>query len=327
MTLNVFVSIFVFIIALVSVFGHLVFIVCGGFGLTALPVSLIKAFIDKPRRVRGEEFLERKSLITERSEKLIEIGKRLTESQEKGLATRADRATYKEFQAATYQLENDWKVLHSSYFDAGGSIIYPFIKLICGIVLLCLSLLWILHIFLYMVVPPPYGPLSPFLNALFVILDNATSEFPMIGAVCYMTMTFYLLACVLAGAALLARIVPFITIHPLVYRDTMMSSILFNVGLFLFSSVTVNQFSTEAFAGYARSTALDTMFGTVIRYLTGIYWVYFLSVYLLLIFALIGVVLTALCWRRKRSELDNILSSGRLDYDNLTQETQQLAEE
>jgi LMBR1 domain-containing protein 1 len=318
MSLNVFVSIFVFVIAIVSVFGRIVFVVCGGFGLTSLPISLIKAFIDKPKRIRSDEFLKRKALITSRSEKLLEVGRKLMESHEKGVADRSDKRTYKDFQQATYQLENDWKTLHKSYFDAGGSIIFPFISLICGISLLGLTLLWILHIILYMVAPSPYGPISPFLNSLFMILDSATSEFPMIGALFYTVMTFYLLACVLAGAALLARILPFITVHPLVYRDTMMSSILFNVGLFLFSSVTVNQFATEAFAGYARSTALDTMFGSVIRYLTGIYWVYFLSIYLILAFALVGLVLTGLCWRRKKTEFDNILSSGRLDYDDLT---------
>lgn len=39
--------------------------------------------------------------------------------------------------------------------------------------------------------------------------------------------------------------------------ETMMNSLLFNAALFLVSSITVNQFVTDAFSGYASSTAIS----------------------------------------------------------------------
>ncbi|KAL0483421.1 hypothetical protein AKO1_014756 [Acrasis kona] len=318
--LDIFVTIFVYIIGIVAAFGYTIFIVCGGFGLSATPVALIMSFVRRPTRLRANEFLDAKAIITKRSERLLEVGKKLMDAQESGASRSEDRKTYKEFQQATYTLENDWKTVHMSFFDGGGSIILHSLKLIVGIVCGLLSLLWILHIFLYMVVPPPYGPLNPFLNKVFTLLDRLSGDFPMFGALFYLVMTFYLLICVLSGTALLANAVPFISVHPLVYRDTMMSSILFNVGLFLFASVSVNQFAVEAFAGYARSTALNSMFGSLIRHLRGIYWIFFLATYLFLAFAFIGIPITAIFWKRRRNDFDKLLESGRLDFDNMTHE-------
>lgn len=315
--MDIFVSIVVYVIACVSVVGYLVFVVCGGWGLSALPVSLIKAFIFKPKRIKGHEFADAKVKLQTKLEKLIEIGQKLQEAQDTGNIKAKDAMLFNDFKDATYKIENDWRILHKSYFDLGGSVIFPFIQLIGGIFCACLSLLWIVQIICYLLVPAPpisIGPLYGFLNIAFVAMDGWTNNFPVFGTLFYLVLTFYLLCCVLAGTTLFSQTVPFISIHPMRYRDTMLNSILFNVGVFLLSCVSVNQFAESAFAGYARSTALNSLFNNAIRHLKYIFWYYFAIPYALLFMALIGGVLTFVCCRprsQKEKDLDKVLARLR----------------
>jgi LMBR1 domain-containing protein 1 len=292
------------VLALTNCIGYLILIVCGGWGLTALPVQLIKNFIFKPRRVHADEFARQKIAIQNKSERLIEIGRQLQEAQDSGRLKRSQVRVLKDFKEATYRLENDWNILHKSFYQAGGSVILPYISLILGILCGCVSIVWIIHIILYMSVPGyptdvTFGPISPCLNTVFIGLDRLTSEFPAIGAIFYVGFTFYLLLCVLAGATLMSRVVPFFSVHPMKKNDTMMNSILFNVGLFLIASATVNQFCTQAFSGYARATALDSLFQTSVASLQYIKWYFFSTTYVLLLFAGIGFVMTFVCWRER----------------------------
>ncbi|KAL0476845.1 lipocalin-interacting membrane receptor [Acrasis kona] len=307
--LEVFVSIVVYVIACTSMVGYLVFVICGGWGLSALPVSCIKAFITKPKRVKGPEFATAKEKYKNRIEQLIEIGQKLQEAQDNGRVKPKDALLYNDFRDATYKIENDWKILHKSYFDLGGSVIFPFIQLLLGIVFACLSLLWFVQIICYMIVPPPpisIGPLYGFLNIAFAEMDGWTNNFPVFGCIFYLIMTFYLLCCCLAGTTLFSQVVPIVSVHPMKYKDTMMNSILFNTGVFLLCSISVNQFAEQAFAGYARTTALDTLFNSAIRNLKGIKWYFFSIPYAYLFFAGIGLVMTFICCRPRSEQEKNL---------------------
>jgi LMBR1 domain-containing protein 1 len=291
--------------------GYLIFVICGGWGLTALPVSLIKAFITRPKRITGVQFQDNKAALRTKLEQLIEIGQKLQEAQDSDLLKAKDAILFNDFKDATYKIENDWKILHKSYFDLGGSVIFPFIQLIAGIFCLCISLLWIVQIICYMIVPGPpisIGPLYGFLNIAFAAMDTATNNFPVFGALFYLLMTLYLLCCVLAGTTLFSQSIPFVSVHPMRYRDTMMNSILFNTGIFLFSSISVNQFAEQAFAGYARTTALDGLFNVAIRHLKYIYWYFFSIPYAFLAMSIVGFVLTFICCR-PRSQQEKDLSA------------------
>ena len=56
-------------------------------------------------------------------------------------------------------------------------------------------------------------------------------------------------------------------IHPLKKDNTYMNSILFNVMLIMFTSVSLIQFCVKAFGEYASSTDADIILNTQIRYL------------------------------------------------------------
>ena len=63
------------------------------------------------------------------------------------------------------------------------------------------------------------------------------------------------------------------SIHPMKKNETYMNSILFNIMLFMITSVSVNQFCVKAFNEYAAMTDIDLIFSTQIKYLQ--FFVYF----------------------------------------------------
>jgi LMBR1 domain-containing protein 1 len=104
--------------------------------------------------------------------------------------------------------------------------------------------------------PPIFGqlPLTRFLNDFFISVD----EVPFVGVSLYALFSFWLLLCVMKGNAKMGMRLLFFAIHPMRIGETMMSSLVFNVGLILISSLAVAQFVTMAFADYARYTTSES---------------------------------------------------------------------
>lgn len=287
-------SIIIYIVALISLVGWGLFIVCGGCGMTALPVGCITSFIYRPRRLTLKEYSRLKTAVNKRTNELMEIGQEIEERQKSGKGKRKTRKMYNMFKQAVLQLETDWQELEKSYKDGGGSPIWPFCQLLLGIVFSLVSLLWILHIILYLSVPPPHGPIIPFLNSAFIWLDGIFSLF---GTAAYGLFAFYLLFALVAGTVKVSEFTSWFAIHPLKVGDTMMNSFLFNTGIILVGSVTITQFVTYAFASYARLTAVAALFSTYIRNLRYIHWVFFALPYAFLVCSLLGMVLVFICFK------------------------------
>lgn len=85
-----------------------------------------------------------------------------------------------------------------------------------------------------------------------------------------------------------------------------MNTILFNVGLILFSSFSVTQFCAAAFDDYVTFTDIQLIFSVQIRYL--VFFVYFyryhIFEYALLAFILISFVY--LCIKKDTEEMDKL---------------------
>jgi len=84
----------------------------------------------------------------------------------------------------------------------------------------------------------------------------------------------------------------FFAFHPMEPNKTYMSSFLFNIALLLLCSIPVVQFSTEAFAEYARNTTALQVFGTQIRYMR--FFSYFFENYVFIYAFLVMFFLTSL---------------------------------
>ncbi|CAI5944361.1 unnamed protein product [Closterium sp. NIES-64] len=100
-------------------------------------------------------------------------------------------------------------------------------KLIFGVIGLAISVAWIVHIILYMLIQPPA---SAFLNDFFVTLDR---WWGLLGTGAFSIFCFYLFLAVISGEMYLGLNILILSIHPMRWSATLMSSFLFNVALIL----------------------------------------------------------------------------------------------
>ncbi|KDO56636.1 hypothetical protein CISIN_1g021594mg [Citrus sinensis] len=170
-------------------------------------------------------------------------------------------------------------------------------KLVLGILGFIVSVAWVAHIVIYLLINPP---LHPFLNEVFIKLDDLWG---LLGTAAFAFFCFYLLLAVIAGAMMLGLRLVFITIHPMKWGATLMNSFLFNVGLILLCSISVIQFCSTAFGYYAQATAAQEIFGHTLESLRGIKYLYKYNVFQIAFVVLAGltfVYYAAFGWRRRK---------------------------
>lgn len=156
---------------------------------------------------------------------------------------------------------------------------------------------WIVHIVIYLLISPP---LSPFLNIVFIKLDDVWG---LLGTLAFAFFCFYLLLAVIAGEMMIGLRLVFITIHPMKWGGTLMNSFLFNVGLILLCSISVIQFCATSFAYYAQATAAQEIFGHTLESLRGIKYLYKYNVfqYVFLILAILTLIYYLIFgWKKKK---------------------------
>jgi len=205
-------------------------------------------------------------------------------------------------------LKRDYYYLEVAYRLRGGNPFCSWLKLLMAIIGGSISVIWILHIILFML---PKHPISPFLNNLLVRLE--IPGFPLFGVACFAFLTFWLFMAVLAGDFRFGLRFVFCRLYPMELHNTMLNSFLANSWLMLICSFVVVQFCATAFPIYARDTSVDLNFGMQIRYLR--FFKYFFAanvfLYALLIFVVVGLLWT--CFRPRNeakdveSELENIM--------------------
>lgn len=274
------VTIVLYAISMVVFFGWILFIVFGGIGLIALPFDCINNFKKRPIRISLDQFTTRKKEIGERATKLIEIGNALREKQKRmgrgnRWSRRRQRSNYNKFRQAVFFLEEDYDHLNQCYKRQGGKVLLYYLMFLFGLISVCLTILWLLQIFLYLFTQP--YPFHPFLNDMLVAMDGV---FPLFGVIFYGLFSFYLLLCVIKGNFKFGmRVFILFPIHPMRVGGTLMNAFLFNVLLILICAVSITQFTTQAFQMYAGSTAINRMFGIAVRNLMGIKYIFLGYIY------------------------------------------------
>lgn len=297
-------TIIVYFIALMSWVGWIFLVVFGGIGLAALPMDLINDFRTRPRTLKNtkegkEQYIRMRKNLNERAAKLLEEGQQIKQAEETGKAW--PRRKVNKWKTKVYELERDFDFFNF-YNDNQRSPIWYYFRLALGILSILVSIAWIIHIILYILLRPP---VTNFLNGFFIILD---SVFPLFGTLAFAIFTFYLVWCVLKGTMKFGLRLLIITIHPLKYRGTLMNGFLFNLGMFTISTYAVMQFCSQAFADYARLTSMANLFGSTARYLRFLKYFFLYNIY---IYALLGFWVLALLYllvctgrRRREKELD-----------------------
>lgn len=266
----------VYMIAAMCFIGWFFFVTFGGIGLSALPIDLILSYVDRPKSIDEMTYQQEKRECGNESRELLGRAEELTAEdttltgQTGWRARRKKKALqvkYNKFKRDVFELEEKWERTQLSKFQKGESLAVSIVKLVAGIIFAIMSIMWILHVILAVLVRQavPDKPIS-FLNGLFEAFESP-GLYP-VGVAIFASFNLYLLACVVKGCLKFGmRIFFFFSIHPMRYQATPLNSILFNVLMVLMSSATVVQFSQQAFSDYARLTDADVIFAAQIKYL------------------------------------------------------------
>lgn len=253
-----------YMIAVASFLGWFMFSVFGGIGLAALPIDLITAFRMRPKRIKLAEYTEKKKLIGQQAKVLIEASNVLRIAKKKSLkedSKKKQKLTKKqesEFKRDVMFLDSQYQRLEDAYKNGGGNPLVHYFKLFSGLVGCVVSLAWFIHILIYLL--PKKISLyaldsnilpTPFLNDFFSNVFQA----PVVGITFYGLFAFWLLLCVIKGVTKFGVRFLIIPVHRLKMGDTLMSSLVFNTGVILLSSLAVMQFCTISFDIYAKYTA------------------------------------------------------------------------
>ncbi|KAM1159768.1 hypothetical protein ACFX19_033468 [Malus domestica] len=294
-----------YVVALATIVGSVLFTIFGGIGIACLPLGLIFSFIRRPKAViTRSQYIKEATELGKKAKELKKAADALHQEERGGSKGRKWRKNVKAVEKELLQLEEDVKLLEEVYPQGekaetawAMTILGYLAKLVLGILGLIVSVAWIAHIVIYLLISPPF---SPFLNEVFIKLDDVWG---LLGTVAFAFFCFYLLLAVIAGAMMLGMKLVFITIHPMKWGATLMNSFLFNVGLILLSSISVIQFCSTAFAYYAQATAAQEIFGHTLQSLRGIRYLYKYNVFQIAFVALAGltfVYYAAFGWRRKK---------------------------
>jgi len=234
-------------------------------------------FKNRPRHLDAVEHAEVKKGLCENSTELVTIGESIKVEHEKHpdvgyvggfmdylntdkrKQAQNERQTLLAFKQAVYILEQDvtdFRACTQDYKDYNP--LRPYISLFLGIFSIIISLVWLIHIIVYVL---PKYPWDPFLNKYFAWFDKWFSLF---GTLSVAMFTIYLLFAAITGCFKFGLRVACMQLHPMVLGKTYMSSFLFNTGLVLLCALPVVQFSAQAFSDYARYTAINQIFNVQI---------------------------------------------------------------
>lgn len=306
-TLDITVTFPVFVLALLSFLGWFFFANFSAIGLMALPLDLINEWRTRPVQLKIKDYNAMKLQIGRRAKMLREIGEQI---QSDGIEasgrkqSRKDRkqarTVFNRFEQAVYMLKKDFRYLEISQKLKGGNPIWYWAKLFMGCIGIVLSLSWVIHISVFIL---PNPPADPMLNTLFIELDNA---FPLLGTFAFALWSLWLLWCTLKGCFKLGVRIPFILkIYPMELHNTMMNAFLANTWILLLCSVPCVQFCAEAFSVYARSTQIDLIFGSQIKYLQFFKYFFENDVFIIYLLSITGLTLILL-WFKPRDKSKDI---------------------
>lgn len=279
-----------YVICFVGWLGWFFFCMFAGVGFIALPMDLINDFRYRPVPISTKQYYEERTTLGRRAAQLLELGEKLQRQIDKAGVGFSDRRKnnneYSDYEKQYYFLKKDYQMLVVAYQLKGGNPLFYIAKLICGLLGICLSLSWLLHIIIFMI---PAVPINPFLNTLFLDATNVIPGFPLFGVICFAVWSFYLLMCVVFGNFKLGVRFLLFKMYPMEVGNTLMNAFLFNTWIILFTSLPAAQFCVYAFPYYTSNTQAQVMFGSQIRYMQFFKYFFLNNVFILVLIAISGL--------------------------------------
>jgi LMBR1 domain-containing protein 1 len=315
-----------FFAALMAWLGWFLFSIFGGIGMASMPLDLLLVFKNRPRHMDAVEFAEAQKNLRDRVNELVDIGEliKIERDNNPGMGkvggignymnadkrkeARIERQAVLEFKQGVFLLEQDvedFKACTSNYENYNP--LRPYISLFLGICSLVVSVVWIIHIIVY-IFPQP-NPWLPFLNSYFAWFDQ---WFALFGVLSVALFTIYLLFAAITGCFKFGLRVACIQLHPMILGKTYMSSFLFNVGLVLLCAMPVVQFSAQAFRDYARNTTINQIFNVQIENLVFFGYWFTRNIFVYVFLSFFGLTLLYLLIKPKDSGPSGVALRDRL---------------
>jgi len=262
----------IFLAGLLAFIGWFLFVIYGAIGFIAVPMDFINAFIHRRKLMTHKQVKSYQGTIRNRCEQLMAMADQLKEefedwnskphsALERRRGRKAHEIALNKFRVLVDTLEEeaeDLRMQSPSEFK-NNNVLVPWIKLFFGIICTLLTLLWLTHIVIYMLLGE-----MPFINDYLIWFD---SWFPLFGTLTVGLFAMYLLLCVIKGNIKFGSRFFLIKVHPIVPHKTFVNSMIFNLMLVLLCVLPVVQFASDAFRDYARLTSVDVIFGSTIKHM------------------------------------------------------------
>ncbi|CAN1771553.1 LIMR family protein At5g01460 [Linum perenne] len=166
-----------YVVALATIAGSVLFSIFGGVGIASLPLGLIFSFIRRPKAViTRSQYIKEATELGKKARDLKKAADSLHQEERSGAKGRKWRKNVKAVEKELLQLEEDVNLLEEMYPQGEKAettwaltILGYLAKLVLGSLGLIVSVAWIVHIIIYLLISPP---LSPFLNEVFIKLDS-----------------------------------------------------------------------------------------------------------------------------------------------------------
>jgi len=304
-TINLLLSFVIYGAALLVILGYIPFIFCGGCGMAACPVSLMKIFFFRNRkRVSFQEFKAAQKETLKKTIKLLEYGKIINDRSKKFMTIK-DRNLMRIYVNIVNDETEVYRKLKKSYEKAGDGFIIPFCCFCFGILCGCVTVIWWLHMLVNMVLPAGYNLLG---LSFFLIYLNAF--LPPAAWIMYLFFVYFLITSIVYGNIKVFSRIPFINaVFPLVWKETMLNAFMINASIFLIGTITVLQFSCTAFKDYMAGSAIYGFF-TFFNYMfiIGYFFQYihyfvFAAIPLGLLVAIVDVILDCFGFFKKKIKM------------------------
>ena len=241
---------------------------------------MIYSFCTRPVKISGNKLEAMKKEVVETAVDLKDLAAQIQKMEKEGVHKKtlfsSDKRHYntllKQLKVGVAVLDEEYQIINIQNVLDGKSVLGYYCNMIFGVIFMLISVIWVLHILLYVIIKPGGKPVTQGINILLVYLTEHNVSFIAIGIFAFLCI-YLLLATIKGNFKFGVRILILGSIHPMKRNETYMNSILFNIMLFMITSVSVNQFCVKAFNEYAAMTDLDLIFSTQIKYLT--FFVYF----------------------------------------------------
>jgi len=279
----------VYMIAVASIVSWLIFFIYAGVGIVALPIDLVKSFMNRPVKViPRSEYIRCATILARDAQTIHQQIKSVQKEQRETGRSRKTKNELKVLQLKLSQLEDDEEELLKAYPQGETreatwlmTVMSYYLQLFLGGLSVLLSFFWVLHIILTVLVKPA---VHPFLNSFFIWCDELWG---LLGVAVFAVFCFYLVFCVIKGNTRLGLKFLLVDLYPMKLNRTSMSSLLFNTGLIMLGSVSIVQFCAQAFPVYAAETAVRDIFGGNIEQLTGLGYLFKYNVFIYSFFAMV----------------------------------------